>query len=204
VTVGDRDALLMTRRLAREEGILTGGSSGAAVFGALKVARGLDSSKLIVVILPDTGRSYLNKVYNDYWMAERGFIKTPRLLVKVKSVLKGKKSHAGFISIAPGEPVTAALRILAKKRLPALPVVEHGIQVGSVSAKSLLRLVPFTQRQVRVGDIMDAPLPVVSITGQIPIPGSLIEESGAAVVVDGSLSIDIIFLEDVIEYLAKK
>ncbi len=73
ITVKDKDAFLMTRRLAREEGILAGGSSGAAVFAALKIAKNLNEG-LIVVLLPDTGRNYLSKIFNDEWMRENGYI----------------------------------------------------------------------------------------------------------------------------------
>ena len=74
VQVTDRDSFLMTRRLAREEGIFAGGSSGAALWATLQIARELDDHETVVVILPDTGARYLSKIYNDDWMKEKGFI----------------------------------------------------------------------------------------------------------------------------------
>ncbi len=74
VTVTDRDSFLTARRVTREEGLLIGGSGGTAVWGALEVARGLTPDDLLVVIIPDSGRGYLSKVFNDSWMAEQGFI----------------------------------------------------------------------------------------------------------------------------------
>ncbi len=74
IKVNDKEAFLMTRRLAREEGLLVGGSSGAAVFAALKVAKGLDEDKTVVVMLPDTGRNYMNKIFSDDWLKENKFL----------------------------------------------------------------------------------------------------------------------------------
>lgn len=74
VQVSDAEAFFMARRLAREEGILAGGSSGAAVYAALKISKDLPRDKVVVVILPDTGRNYISKIFNDQWMREKGFI----------------------------------------------------------------------------------------------------------------------------------
>ncbi len=74
VQVSDRDAFRIARRLAREEGILVGGSGGAAVYAAINVAEGMDRGQTIVTLLPDSGRNYLSKIFSDRWMKEQGFL----------------------------------------------------------------------------------------------------------------------------------
>ncbi|WP_217146332.1 pyridoxal-phosphate dependent enzyme, partial [Streptomyces sp. AC627_RSS907] len=91
VPVSDKDAFQMTRRLAKEEGLLVGGSCGMAVVAALRVAERLGPDDVVVVLLPDSGRGYLSKIFNDEWMADYGFLEEAGPAVRVGDVLRGKE-----------------------------------------------------------------------------------------------------------------
>src|ERR1700722_12731284 len=126
VTVSDRDAFLTTRRLARVEGILAGGSGGLALHAALEVAAGVeDPEALIVVILPDGGRSYLSKIYSDAWMRQYGFLERGTPLA-VGDVLR-RKSDAGeipsLVAVETHQRVRDAIALLHEHRVSQLPVL---------------------------------------------------------------------------------
>jgi cystathionine beta-synthase len=206
VTVSDKEAFLMARRLAREEGILAGGSSGAAVFAALKVAMKLGKDKTVVVILPDTGRNYLNKIFSDDWMAEQGFIRRKGKRVSVVQLLESKpRELRGVVSVSPDDVLSDAVAKLAEYEISQVPVVHDGIQVGSLTASSIVRSVGAEGGSLaaKVEDVMEGPLPTVDKSTRLLDPSKLLGESGALAVADGPKVVGVLTAIDVIRYLAK-
>src|SRR5690349_884092 len=113
VEVSDKDSFDLTRRLAREEGLLVGGSCGMAVAAALKVAREAGPDDVVVVLLPDGGRGYLSKIFNDDWMARYGFLHTAELIPTVADVLRGKDGKVPpLVHVHPNETVRDAIDYL--------------------------------------------------------------------------------------------
>ena len=206
VTVTDKEAFLMARRLAKEEGILAGGSSGGAVWAALQVAKRMGPEKTIVVILPDTGRSYINRLYDDDWMSEHGYIEAKGERVAVDEIIRSKpRGLRSTIVVGPRDRLSKAIRIMREFEISQLPVVRNGVQVGSVTGASIIRKVRGGKlgRDLRVEDVMEGPLPIVEKGGTILNPGLLLKEKGALAVVDGARVVGIITTIDVINYLAK-
>ena len=137
--VTDREAFETARRLAREEGILTGGSAGAAVAGALRIAKNLKETDVIVVVLPDTGRAYLSKIYSDPWMKEMGFLADSPYRSTLKQLLTEKKDAYKLISISKDATAKEAINLMRKNSISQLPVVEGKTFVGSLSEIALMQ-----------------------------------------------------------------
>ena len=206
VTVSDRDAFLTARMLAREEGLLAGGSSGAAVFGALKVARDSEG-KTIVVILPDTGRNYLNRVYSDDWMTEYGYLESEEKRIAVKDILAAKSGRIrGVVAVSPEDKLSTAIELMKKHGISHLPVIKDGVQVGSIHEMSVMKKLTSKKasKGQRIEDVMDEPLPVVRKQELLLDPFNLLKEKNAAIVLDKNAVVGIITTIDVINYLTKR
>ncbi len=141
IRVSDKDSFNTARRLAREEGLLAGGSSGTAVAAALKFAQRLSRPLNIVVLLPDTGRNYISKVYSDEWMQKNGFWEgREHKAVSVGAVLKAKQHLTALISVAPHDKLSRAISLLQAYNISQLPVLEDGRIVGSISESSVMKI----------------------------------------------------------------
>lgn len=137
IRVGDKDSFNMGRRLAREEGILAGGSSGTAVTAAMQVAQNMSEKDVIVVILPDGGRGYLSKMFSDDWMRANGFLPSPEhsYLVSDLTERKSKRSSIpAMVTVKDTDPVQRAIDLMQEYQIDQLPVVtESGQNVGSMN-----------------------------------------------------------------------
>jgi cystathionine beta-synthase len=150
VVIGDKESFVTARRLAREEGILAGGSSGLALCGAIQVIKKIKKG-LVVVVLPDSGRNYLSKFYNDDWMKDFGFLDEGEESI---AKLLNKKLH--FISVDESETPHKAITLMRKNQISQMPVVKGDNVVGFVSELLLLKnLYDKEKIPVTVAEIMD-------------------------------------------------
>ncbi|HZR51184.1 MAG TPA: cystathionine beta-synthase [Streptosporangiaceae bacterium] len=211
IAVSDAESFLMTRRLAREEALLTGGSCGLAVVAALRVAERAGPDAVVVVLLPDGGRGYLGKIFNDEWMSDYGFLNAQTTEPLVADVLDSRdRSLPQLVHVHPEESVSAAIALLREYDVSQLPVVKEepplmaAEVVGSVVERDLLdALVAGRARPSDpVGGHMSIPLPTVGSGEPVSRAVLALEKAGAAVVhVDGKPS-GLLTRQDVLTFLA--
>ena len=212
VTVSDRDSFLTARRLAEVEGILAGGSSGTAIHAALVVARELhDPESMIAVMLPDGGRAYLSKVYNDTWMRQYGFLdREPDLTVgKVLAAKHGAGELPTLLTVETHAKVREAVALLHEHGVSQLPVVSgHDPQtiVGAVSERGLLKhaMDDAALLSAEIVDVMEPPFPAVSANDSVrEAVELLVGEREALLVTQDGRPAGIVTRADLLESLAR-
>jgi cystathionine beta-synthase len=195
IEVSDSDSFEMTRRLAREEGLLVGGSCGMAVVAALEVARKAGPDDLVVVLLPDGGRGYLSKIFNDDWMARYGFLHAVGDEPKVADALEGKGGRIPpLVHVHPTETVRDAIDYMREYGVSQLPVLKAeppvvtGEVAGSIAEKALLDALFTGQAHLHdtIERHMSDPLPMIGGGQPVGEAVALLEKADAALVlIDG-------------------
>ena len=210
VPISDADSFAMTRLIAREEGLLLGGSCGLAVVAGLRVAESLGPDDLMVVLTPDSGRGYLSKVFNDDYLAPLGFL-TADAGPCVSAVVEAKgEQNAELIYVNPETPVREAVELMRERGVSQVVVAknEPPFAVAEVSgAVSELQLMNAAFAEDSVLDkpvelVMAPPLPTIGIGQTVQTAVDLFETANALLVIDGGRPLTVISHTDVLEFLS--
>ena len=204
VEADDKESFLMGRRLAREEGLLVGGSAGTAVAGALRFAENLGPDDIVVVLLPDTGERYISKMYNDEWMLANRFLVPERITLRY--VMDNKSELKEVVSVTPEATVRSALDVLVKNNISQAPVMENGSCLGSIDESEVMSSVITdpSRLEAPIRSIMKAPYPIVNKDEPIQKAIDHLSRKHPAVLLedDGKIT-GIVTKFDVLEHLSR-
>ncbi len=201
IKVTDKDGAIMARRLSREEGLFVGWSSGSAVHGAMEYAReNLRKGDTMVILLPDHGTRYLNKVYNDNWMKDHGFLEE-RTYATARDIIRSRNGHESLFTVSKNSTLGEAIKVMNKQGIDQVPVVDGNEFVGSVTVGNLLEKI-ITDPDVKdkpVSDVMDKPMLFVALDSTLDVLSSLLNKSNKALMVrDASEKAHIITQHDIL------
>jgi cystathionine beta-synthase len=212
VRVSDRDAFQMARRITREEGILVGGSSGTAVVAALDVARELGPDDVVVVILPDTGRNYLSKLYSDTWLLQYGLTDRPEV-IRVEEVFQTKGGNIpAVVTVKAHDKVRQAIDVLQEFSISQAPVVRDERNgdvsgfVGSIRENALLDCIfrDPDALQADVAEVMGPPIGMVEFDAPLDVAFEAMQSGPALLVVKGGHALGVLTRSDLLEFLAHR
>lgn len=216
VTVSDGDSFRTARRLAREEGLLVGGSGGTAVWAMLQVAERFDENATILTLIPDSGRGYLSKVYDDNWLLEHGVLERFQQPPTIEEVLAFKRAEEPevpeLVTVESHQKVGEAIDLMQRYGISQIPVVRReeaeslADVVGSIRERGLLDRV-FKNQDALADDVaaaMEPPLPAVEILDSVDtVFADLSAGNPAVVVARGGRPIGVLTRADLLEYLAR-
>ncbi|MEM6804321.1 MAG: pyridoxal-phosphate dependent enzyme [Bacteroidota bacterium] len=205
IKVSDKDAALMTRKLAKMEGLFVGWSCGSAVFGALEYAKNLKKDDLMVIILPDHGTRYLGKVYSDTWMSTHNFIDEGNMLTAAQ-ILQDKNGASKLVTLGSEKTLADAVNIMREQNISQIPVLKDKEVIGSLNENRVLNTIldDPSLKDAPVTKAMSDPLPFVLSSTRVDVISKLIHKDNPAVLVqnpEGEL--DILTKFDLINVLAK-
>ncbi len=202
IKVSDKDGAIMARRLSKEEGLFVGWSSGSAMHGALEYAREhLMKDDVMVVLLPDHGTRYLNKVYNDNWMKDHGFLEE-RIFSSARDIIMHRNNKIGLFTVKKNASIGEAIKIMNQQGIDQIPVVDEAEFVGSVASASLLQkiIADPNVKDSSVGDLMDKPMQFVALDTTLDVLSSMLNKNNKALLVrDESKKVHIITHHDILK-----